>query len=293
MSLVNKKTILDQMLEKYSVKTENDAKNAIKEVVQEIALYSLSKSSFFKNVAFYGGTALRIFHGLDRFSEDLAFSLLAPNSNFELQEFLPALKSQVNSFGLNFEVEQKDKKNKGNIQTAFLKGNTKEHIIIFYGEQNVFPNISKSELIKIKIEIDINPPDFASFEIKNRLLPALHQVKLYDMPSLFASKIHAILCRGWQNRVKGRDLYDYIFYLSKNTNINMPHLKARLVASNFIKEDFDLSYDALLQILNEHFASIDYEQAKKDVLPFLANQSKVNLWSGELFIDLTKDFLKL
>lgn len=280
-------TILTQMLEQYQTKTLTEKKNAIKEVVQEIALCGLSRADFFKHVAFYGGTALRIFYGLDRFSEDLDFSLISPNPDFDLKPYFKGLETELASVGLKFSIEEKIKSVDSDIKSAFLKGNTKEHIVSIYGLQDI--NINPSEIIKIKFEIDTNPPAFASFENKYRLLPSPYQVKLYDMPSLFAGKVHAVICRTWKNRVKGRDLYDYIFYLSHRSKINLPHLKARLVDSGVLKDDDTFTIETLRTMLNERFEAIDYERAKEDVLPFITDANKLDLWSQEFFIDISKN----
>ena len=280
-------TILTQMLEQYQTKTLTEKKNAIKEVVQEIALCGLSRADFFKHVAFYGGTALRIFYGLDRFSEDLDFSLISPNPDFDLKPYFKGLETELASVGLKFSIEEKIKSVDSDIKSAFLKGNTKEHIVSIYGLQDI--NINPSEIIKIKFEVDTNPPAFASFENKYRLLPSPYQVKLYDMPSLFAGKIHAVICRTWKNRVKGRDLYDYIFYLSHRSKINLPHLKARLVDSGVLKNDDTFTIETLRTMLNERFEAIDYESAKQDVLPFITDANKLDLWSKEFFIDISKN----
>ena len=280
-------TILTQMLEQYQTKTLTEKKNAIKEVVQEIALCGLSRADFFKHVAFYGGTALRIFYGLDRFSEYLDFSLISPNPDFDLKPYFKGLETELASVGLKFSIEEKIKSVDSDIKSAFLKGNTKEHIVSIYGLQDI--NINPSEIIKIKFEVDTNPPAFASFENKYRLLPSPYQVKLYDMPSLFAGKVHAVICRTWKNRVKGRDLYDYIFYLSHRSKINLPHLKARLVDSGVLKNDDTFTIETLRTMLNERFEAIDYESAKQDVLPFITDANKLDLWSKEFFIDISKN----
>lgn len=283
-------TILSRMLAMYPAESNSDEKNILKEVIQEVALCGLHRAGFFRDAAFYGGTALRIFYGLDRFSEDLDFSLVAPNPDFELKKYFSALEKELHSVGLNFKVEEKIKTADSNIKSAFLKGNTKEHILSIYNNEQFAAKYSPSEVIKIKFEVDINPPSFATFEHKYRLLPSPYQVKLYDMPSLFAGKLHAVICRAWKNRVKGRDLYDYIFYLSHNAAINMKHLKARLVDSEFIKEDFDFTYETLLSMLNDRFSVIDYKQAKEDVIPFIKDKSKLDLWSKEFFMEITKSY---
>lgn len=282
-------TIIKQMLSNYEINNLEDKKNALKEVVQEVVLSGLARSNFFNHAAFYGGTALRIFYGLDRFSEDLDFSLITPNDQFYLKEYFSYIENEANSLGLNFKVEEKVKEIDSNIKSAFLKGGTKEHIITFYENDIDFKNINPRELIKIKFEIDINPPAYASFENKFRLLPYPYQVKLYDMPSLFAGKIHAVLCRGWKSRVKGRDLYDYVFYLSRNAKVNLKHLKARMVQTGHFDEQEELTTEKLKDMLNKKFSNIDYQNAKEDVIAFIKDKRKLDLWSKEFFIDITSN----
>ena len=280
--------VLSQMLSKYQINNIEDKKNAIKEIVQEIVLCGLSRGGFFKEAAFYGGTALRIFYGLDRFSEDLDFSLITQNPDFDLTKYFPYIENETKSLGLNFNVTEKIKSVDSNIKSAFLKGNTKEHILSFYEDSEDSKFINKEEAIRIKFEVDINPPTGATYETKFGLLPSPYQVRLYDLQSLFAGKIHACLCRNWKSRVKGRDFYDYIFFLSIGAKVNLENLKAKLVQSKFINENYDLTIDNLKALLNERFENLDIEQAKQDVLPFIKDKTKLDLWSKEFFIEITK-----
>lgn len=280
--------VLAQMLSKYQIRDIDDKKNAIKEIVQEVVLCGLSRGGFFKDAAFYGGTALRIFYGLDRFSEDLDFSLVSQNPEFDLTKFFSYIENETKSLGLNFIVKEKLKSFDSNIKSAFLKGNTKEHILTFYEESNDTNIINKDELISIKFEVDINPPMGATFETKFGLLPSPYQVRLYDMPSLFAGKIHACLCRNWKERVKGRDFYDYVFFLAMGAKVNLVNLKAKLVQSQHIAKDYDLTIENLKTLLNERFSNMDFAQAKEDVLPFVKDKSKLDLWSKEFFMEITK-----
>ena len=280
--------VLNQMLSKYQINNIDDKKNAIKEIVQEIVLCGLSRGGFFKEAAFYGGTALRIFYGLDRFSEDLDFSLLSNNPDFDLTKFFPYIENETRAIGLNFSVKEKEKSFDSNIKSAFLKGNTKEHIMFFYENNEDAKFINKEEMIKIKFEVDINPPMGVSYDTKVGLLPAPYQVKIYDLPSLFAGKIHACLCRNWQSRVKGRDFYDYVFFLSIGAKVNLQNLKAKLVQSKFIDENFELTIEVLKNMLNERFENLNFNSAKEDVLPFIRDKSKLDLWSKEFFIEITK-----
>ena len=280
--------VLMQMLSKYQINSIEDKKNAIKEIVQEVVLCGLSRGGFFKEAAFYGGTALRIFYGLDRFSEDLDFSLITQNPDFDLTKYFSYIENETKSLGLNFSVTEKEKSIDSNVKSAFLKGNTKEHILSFYEESDDAKIINREEVIKIKFEVDVNPPIGATYETKFGLLPSPYQVRLYDMSSLFAGKIHACLCRNWKSRVKGRDFYDYVFFLSMGAKVNLVNLKAKLVQSKFITEAYDLTVEKLKELLNERFSNMDFEQARDDVLPFVKDKSKLDLWSKDFFIEITK-----
>jgi predicted nucleotidyltransferase component of viral defense system len=283
--------IIEQMLKQYSTQTLYEKKNSLKEVVQEIVLCGLSRAGLFKVAAFYGGTALRIFYGLDRFSEDLDFSLKVPNPTFDFTAYLPILEKELRSYGLNFKVKTKDKTADSDIKSAFLKGNTKEHIMMFFADEQLARSIGSGDLIKIKIEVDTNPPDYATFETKYRLLPIPYEITLYDMPSLFAGKIHALICRGWKNRVKGRDLYDYVFYLSRGIAVNRKHLAARLTQSGYLSAQEQITIEDVKKMLRERFGDIDYAQAKQDVVPFIKNPIALDVWSEDFFSKITEDLI--
>lgn len=280
--------IAEQMLAQHRSETLGDKKNSIKEVVQEIILCGLSRAGFFQTAAFYGGTALRIFHGLDRFSEDLDFSLMAPDSDFRLDQYLPALEKELGAYGFRFKAEARKKTIDSDIQSAFVKGNTREHILLCYADERLARSVVGSELIKVKFEVDTMPPPYAEFERQFRLLPIPYEINLYDMPSLFAGKLHAVICRAWKSRIKGRDLYDYVFYLAKGTQVNLKHLNARLTDSGFEGAREDMTLDEIKEILYRRFESIDYAQAKRDVLPFIPNPASLEVWSKEFFQSVTR-----
>lgn len=281
-------TVIEEMLKSYQVDNIYARKNAMKEIMQEIVLCGLSRAGFFKEAAFYGGTALRIFYGLDRFSEDLDFSLEQINLDFDLCSYFPVLEKEVKAFGLNVEIQEKEKTKDSNIRSAFLKGNTKEHLLLFYADERVVGTVAKNEVVKIKFEVDTNPPAFATYEHKYRLLPVPYEIRLYDMPSLFAGKIHAVICRGWQSRIKGRDLYDYIFYLSKAVTVNQKHLRARLIDSGYISENQECTLEEIKTMLKNRFDSIDFLQARKDVEPFIRDTSVLDIWSSDFFKQITE-----
>lgn len=279
--------VLKIMLDKYEIKNTIDETNAMKEIIQEIVLCGLSRAGFFDEAAFYGGTALRIFYGLNRFSEELDFALLAPNDNFNLSKYFSYIEKEAQAYGLNLTVSEKEKTQNSNIMSAFLKGDTKEHLLIFFPNENM-KNTTSLKNIKIKFEVDVNPPSGAKYDLKYKLLPSPHQVRLYDESSLFAGKIHAILCRNWNYRTKGRDLYDYIFYLSRNTTVNLQLLKEKLIDSNVLKRDDDFDINILKELLINRFEKINYTDAKEDVITFIEDKDSLNLWCKDFFVEITK-----
>lgn len=281
-------SVLKNMLDKYEIKNSIDETNAMKEIIQEIVICGLSRGGFFNEAAFYGGTALRIFYGLNRFSEDLDFALLKPNKDFDLSKYFPFIEKEVQAYGLNLSITEKEKTKDSNIMSAFLKGDTKEHILMFFPNENM-QNTTSLKNIKIKFEVDINPPNGAKYNLKYKLLPSPHQVKLYDEASLFAGKIHAILCRNWNYRTKGRDLYDYIFYLSKNISVNLELVKEKLIDSNVLKRNDTFDINVLKEMLTNKFNEINYNDAKEDVIAFIEDKDSLNLWSKEFFIEITKN----
>ncbi|MBQ3475559.1 MAG: nucleotidyl transferase AbiEii/AbiGii toxin family protein [Bacilli bacterium] len=279
--------IIEQMLSKYEIKNINDEINALKEIIQEIVLSGLSRGNFFNEAAFYGGTALRIFYKLDRFSEDLDFALLKPNKDFDLTKYFECIDKELKAYGLNLEINTKEKSIDSNITSAFLKGDTLEHILKFFPneENHEYDHLLKN--IKIKFEVDINPPSGATYDDEYKLLPSPHQIKLYDKESLFAGKIHAILCRNWKTRVKGRDLYDYVFFLANNTKVNLDLVKNKLIDSNYINSNDEFNLKTLKELLKKKFDEIDYIEAKEDVIPFIKNVDSLEIWNKDFFISIT------
>ena len=281
--------IIDQMLEKYEVKNTDNEINALKEIIQEIVLLGLSRSNFFDVASFYGGTALRVFYKLDRFSEDLDFALIHPDKDFDLSKYFNYIEKELKAYGLNLEIKSKKKNNNSNISSAFLKRNTLEHILKFFpsNEKHKYDHLLKD--IKIKFEVDINPPSGATYDEKYKLLPSPHQIKLYDKESLFAGKIHAILCRGWKQRTKGRDLYDYVFFLANNTSVNLTLVKNKLIESNYIDSNDKFDINVLKELLIDKFRKIDYSEAKEDVRPFIKNVDSLEMWNSKFFISITEN----
>ena len=149
---------IEAMLAKYNPQNNNERENAIKEIIQEIALAGLSRGGFFKKAAFYGGTCLRIFHGLNRFSEDLDFALVEKDHNFKLDVFFPSLEKEFQSYGIEMIIERKKKEDGEEVQSAFLKGNTLTLMMSFFPKSDDAKKVVSNQKIKIKFEIDTDNP---------------------------------------------------------------------------------------------------------------------------------------
>lgn len=284
---------IEDMLKKYSCTTVDDYKNALKEIIQEIALLGLFRANFFDVAAFYGGTALRIFYGLDRFSEDIDFSLLKKSEDFDITPYCELIRDEMAAFGFEAEVTRKVKAIvDSNIASAFIKTGT---LINLLKIESIIPpvaGIEKKELFKIKLEVDINPPPGADYEVKYLLTPIPFYVRLFSASSLFAGKLHAILCRDWKSgRIKGRDLYDYVWYLSRSIPLNIHHLEERMKQTGHLKQHESLTPQLVRELLEDKFTSLNYEQAKKDVMPFVKDPLALNLWSSGFFNSITRDKL--
>lgn len=276
---------LEEMLRSYDPSTPAEWQQATREVSQEIALLGFWRSGFFEHAAFYGGTTLRIFHGLRRFSEDLDFSLLDPASDARLERALPAVETELAAWGLSFEAEPKSAGDRTGIESAFLKGNTRLNLLHVGVPEELSRRFHRNNKITIKLELDTNPPLCAATEVRTRLLPVPYTVRLYDLPSLFAGKLHAVLFRDWKSRVKGRDFYDFVWYVSRDIPVNLKHLEARMRQGGY-DNPAPLTIDGLRNLLADRIRAIDVSAAAEEVRPFLRDVRETALWSSEFFFDL-------
>ena len=260
------------MLSAYDITTEQKKRNAIFEVNQQIILAGLYTGGFFEKAAFYGGTCLRIFHRLQRFSEDLDFSLLQSDENFDFTQYFQPIIDQFSMVGRSVEIKKKDKKSFGKVESAFLKDNTDVYDISFQTDRS----------IKIKIEVDTLPPLHFKTEQKLLILPFSFMTRCYTLPDLFAGKMHALVYRAWKNRVKGRDWYDFEWYVRHGIPLDFDHLAERILQFNH--ETIDR--ESFMILLKDKLASTNIEQVKKDVLPFIKHPEELNIWSNDYFLQL-------
>jgi predicted nucleotidyltransferase component of viral defense system len=276
---------LKGMLDAYQPKNPVDYQNAAREVVQEIALLGLWRGGFFSHAAFYDGTALRIFHGLRRFSEDLDFTLLAEGPDIRLDRYLSAIATELTSWGFTFEVETRSSGSRTGIESAFLKGNTQLNLLHIGTPPDLARRLPSDQKLKIKLELDLQPPPYATTEVRAQILPTPYQVQLYDLNSLFAGKLHAVLCRGWKNRIKGRDFYDFVWYVGRKITPNLRHLDARMRQSGHWSGE-SITSKTLTGLLKKRFAEVDFQKAADEVRVFLHDAREVELWSKDFFVDL-------
>ncbi|HQG75341.1 MAG: nucleotidyl transferase AbiEii/AbiGii toxin family protein [Kiritimatiellia bacterium] len=276
---------LEDMLRPYAPVTPLDWEQATREIVQEIALLGFWRSGFFEQASFYGGTALRIFHGLNRFSEDLDFSLASPSDQTRLEAALASLQTELAAWGFSFEAEPKSSGKRTAIESAFLKGNTRINLLNVGVPTELSRHFPTSQKLTIKLELDTRPPPFAGTEVKTHLMPTPFQVRLYDLPSLFAGKLHALLFRGWKSRVKGRDFYDFVWFVGRRVPVNLPHLAARIRQSGNPASDH-LNLKTLRTLLHERFETVNLAAAADEVRPFLRDTRELSLWSAAFFKEL-------
>jgi len=268
----------------YQPKNEEETLSALREIMQEVVLAALSRTDFFKTAAFYGGTALRIFYGLDRYSEDLDFSLLERDENFSLEPYFHSMQNEFESLGLQVSLRQKIKTHKTAIESAFLKTETLwEELVLEDIVEQI--GIRSNKNVKIKIEVDRNPPTGFDTEEKLLLRPFSFYVKCFDLPSLFAGKMHAMLFRKWKHRIKGRDWYDLEWYIRKDVPINLSHFLQRAKDTGDWSQE-DIGQEDLINLLKEKINGISIEEVKKDIRPFVKDIHKLDIWSRQYFLDL-------
>jgi predicted nucleotidyltransferase component of viral defense system len=273
--------MIKDWIESYKPKNIQETQQALREIMQEITLAGLYRGNFYKHAAFYGGTALRIFHGLNRFSEDLDFSLLEKDAEFELELFFNAVVEEFNALGMHISLKHKTKLNISNIDSTFLKSETLWSELIFESTIHQIKFPSKPS-IKIKIEVDTDPP--LNFETENLLLskPFSFYVNCFTLPNLFAGKMHALLFRKWKNRVKGRDWYDMDWYIKNGAELNLKHFCQRATDSGDWSEE-TISKNQLLELLHAKINTTKIENVKEDVIRFIQNPNELDIWTRGYF----------
>lgn len=270
------------------IRSSQDEDNALQEIIQRIVLLGLHRAGFFQKGAFYGGTALRILYGLDRFSEDLDFCLREPDPSFSLSPYFAAIEQELERFDFKATVSEKRTGEGVVIESAFVKQSTYQGLLVI-GKQA--SRAQSGQLIKVRLEVDkLNPSGGEECE-KLVQLPIPFLVKTLTLESLFAGKLHAIIARSYLNRVKGRDYYDLAYFLARDAGVNLKYLEAKLRDSGHYEGKSPLTRQRLIELLSEKFKTVDFQKAREDVIAFLKEPglSAVREWSPELFIALVQN----
>jgi predicted nucleotidyltransferase component of viral defense system len=271
--------MIQQRLLNYNCKTDVEEQQAIREITQEVVLAALGRGDFFKHALFQGGTCLRIFYGLNRFSEDMDFILRDVNSDFQLKDHITHLTDELAAYGYNIHITDRDRAD-ATVKKAFLKDDSLGKVIDLRHASQTGPMAK----IRIKLEVDTNPPSGSGHELKYLDFPFVSSVAVQDRPSLFAGKLHALLCREY---IKGRDWYDFIWYTGNRTGINYDFLTSAINQSG-PWQDQSITVDKvwLLNVLERNIVSMNWKQAAEDVRRFVpvAEQPSLDLWSKDLFL---------
>jgi len=275
-----------RMLSKYECRGLNDYINALREILQDVALLGLWRAKFFEKAAFYGGSALRILYNLDRFSEDMDFSLLLPLDTFELAGYTAFLQKETAGFGFDVRIERVDKSIQTPVQSAFLKANTQNQLIVIETAEEILQAVPKGQLLKIKLEVDTDPPPGFATQTRYLLQPIPFAVRAFVLPDLFAGKMHAILCRRWKSRVKGRDWYDLVWYAANHPELHLYHLEQRMRQTDHLRGDAPLTPEKFKELLVKAINKLDVDQARKEAEPFVKKPENLSVWSHEFFLDI-------
>lgn len=276
------KNLLSSIFDANNVE-ETEAYSFAREIMQKIILNGLSRGQFFKKAAFHGGTALRILHGINRYSEDLDFTLFENNPDFKLERYLTYAESEIRSYGVTVSTKVRDKV-VGNIRTGDVRANCREMAFEVGFPNGLVESLHRDEVIRVKIDVNTSPPEGARYVKYAMREPLNYYLCAMDLPSMFAGKISAVLGRGWVNRVKGRDLYDYLWYTKKGVPINMDYLRSNLVSQGVIQQEDEFTLETLRQLLSDKFEVIKYESALEDIWEYVIEKPPAG-WRPEMFRD--------
>jgi hypothetical protein len=276
---------IESLLQKYSPRSPDEYEHALKEIMQEITLAGLSRAKFFDKGAFYGGTALRIFYGLPRFSEDLDFTFFQPDPNFKLKPYFESVTQALESFGFTVIIEEVKKSEDRKGESAFLKANTRMHLLKVDSSGVLAGKVQSNKLMSIKFEVDVYSPLGFETEVKPLLPPITASVTVLKPSSLFTGKMHAVLFREWKGRIKGRDYYDLLWYLGQKIPLRLNYLEQKMKEGGKLSTEQTLTRDEVIDLFKKKIASVNLELAKKDVAGFLRDPRELDLWSQDFFLN--------
>jgi predicted nucleotidyltransferase component of viral defense system len=283
------KQVIRAFIHRRNPTTVREYDRALREVIQQIALLGLWRAGFFEHAAFYGDTALRIIHGIPRFSEDIDFSLLERKTDFTLEPYLSGLKTELAGFGFQTELSYTNKKNK-TVDSAFIKANTRLHLLNISADPLLAETVPSNQLVKVKLEVDPDPPEDFSTEAVPLIDPIPFYIRIFSLPDLFAGKMHCVLCRRWRDRVKGRDWYDMIWFLRRETPLHLSHLEQRMIQSDDWNVKRRLNKDDFIDLYRKRVETTDFKQVTSDVIPFIQEPRETEIWGKDFFLSLIDRF---
>lgn len=272
--------IVQEKLGSYNCRSSLEEEQALREITQEIVLAALGRTNFFEQAGFQGGTCLRIFHSLNRFSEDLDFALCKRKEAFALAPYLERVQRELTAYGYDLEIDDRSKAGQV-VKKAFLKDDSVGHLLRLQYALKAGP----LRKLRIQVEVDTHPPPGASYVMPILDFPFPSAVRTFDLPSLFAGKIHALLCRTY---LKGRDWYDFLWYTARKTSVNHALLSASLEQTGPWKGQHIATDNAwCIERLHAAIEALDWQQAREDVRRFVkpSELSFLELWSRDFFLN--------
>ncbi len=279
--------INNYVLESLKQNNVNDAlsfENVLRELAQKIILYALSRTSFFKKAAFYGGTCLRIFHNLQRFSEDLDFAITDESEEFSWDDYMTICVRTLESYGLSVEIGSKLEYDEGEVRRRYIKIPCYEIAKEYFGREL----FHKDKKLSIKMKVSTWYIPGAKYSLETLTSPMITNILCHDRATLFAGKICAVMNRAWNGRLKGRDFYDYISYITLGVKYNSEYLKNKCARSLEINAN-EVTDEWIRQRLLERFESLDYKQLNEDIMPFVDANDLI----GEINKDMLASTLKV
>jgi predicted nucleotidyltransferase component of viral defense system len=275
--------VLKNRIREYAPANAVEQENVLQELMQHYVLASLSRAGMFSEAIFHGGTCLRIIYDTNRFSEDLDFLLKSPNPAFRWYKFLERVRKDCAQEGIEFEIQDRSKAEMA-VQKAFLKTDSIGTLLML---ELPFERYNPKK-IRIKLEIDTNPPAESEFETSYITFPNTASITIQTLSSGFATKAHALLCRRY---IKGRDWYDFLWYVTRKIKPNFPLLRNALGQQGpWAGQDIDLSVDWFVKAIGAAIQQIDWNTASLDVQRFLPTREQESLgeWTVEFFLYQTE-----
>lgn len=276
-------SFLRQLLGRYSAARAEDYDRALREIMQQVILLGLWRSRFFEHAAFYGGTALRLVHGLDRFSEDLDFSLLEPGGSFDLGSYRTSTVRELAAHGIEADAGLEEKPGESSIKRMFLSSNARTTLAAADAPQSVISSLPRERLLMVRLEVDLLPAPGFSTAPGYLLIPLPFQARCYSLPDLHACKMHAVLCRRWRNRVKGRDWFDMVWFAANHPELRIAHLEQKMKQSGDLGPEETLTESVLRSKIDEAISKLDVNAARREVEPFVRDHTSLRVWSRDFF----------